>query len=94
MEIDKETEKRLNSMKQMHDYYITAIMLLKERFQFRFEEFQMIHEMIAYFEHQVKTILAEIHKIEPPKEQEKKAPLVMDLTHVKPETKPHLEVVQ
>jgi hypothetical protein len=92
--LTSEQEKHLENLKRLHDYYVVAVQHYTQKMTFLFDEFDFVKEQVAYFRHQIKAILAEIHKIEPPKEEEKKAPLVMDLTHIKPEEKPKLEVVK
>ena len=79
-------QKNLESLKSAHDYYATAIEVLTTRVKWYFEDFEGAHQTIAFLRSCRDQIKTDIEKVEPPVFKEPAAPLVMDLTHVRPET--------
>lgn len=77
----------LDFKKLAHDYYATAIELLTNRIRYAPEEFEGVHQTLAFLRQNKDAILADIHKEEPPQPKEAKENNVydMDLTHLKPE---------
>lgn len=75
----------LDYKKLAHDYYATAIELLTTRIRYAPEEFEGIHQTLAFLRQNKDAILADIHKEEPPKQEAKESKVLeMDLTHLKP----------
>lgn len=77
----------LDYKKIAHDYYATAIELLTTRLRYAPEEFEGVHQLIAFLRQNKDSILADIHKEEPPLPKQAQPSNVydMDLTHVKGE---------
>lgn len=75
----------LKQQKAAHDYITTAIQILTTRVQFYVEEFEGTHQSVQFLRNMLAQIRADIEKIEPSKQEEKKAktkPYEMDLRHV------------
>jgi len=83
----------LDFKKLAHDYYATAIELLTNRIRYAPEEFEGVHQTLAFLRQNKDAILADIHKEEPPPPAQPKENNVydMDLSHVKPGVVPEAQ---
>ncbi len=77
----------LDYKKIAHDYYATAIELITTRIRYAPEEFEGVHQTLAFLRQNKDAILADIQREEPPQPKESKENKVydMDLTHLKNE---------
>jgi hypothetical protein len=80
----------LDTLKQAHDYYATAVQLLTQRCKYFHEEFQGVSNTVGFLKQLQAQVLTAIHKIEPPAEKVKEN-YEMDLSHVKGEA-PQVEL--
>jgi len=76
-------EEILKQKKAAHDYIATAVQVLTTRVKFFHEEFSGVFETVQFLRNMRDQIKKDIELIEPPKEEEPKAPYNMDLTHLK-----------
>lgn len=74
----------LDVKKMAHDNYLTIAHILSTRCRLKFKDLAPIVEAINFANEMANVLKKEIELVEPPKEQPKEKPYVMDLTHVKP----------
>lgn len=74
----------LDIKKMAHDNYLTIAHTLSTRCRLKFKDMAPIVEAIAFANQMAEVMRKEIELVEPPKEEKKEKPFVMDLTHVKP----------
>lgn len=93
--LTEQEKANLNNFKQLHDVYVTSLQhYTTGKMTFIPEEFEGVVQIIGVLKSHIEQIKKEIYKLEPPKEEEKPKAYAMDLTHIKADAKPTLEVVQ
>lgn len=76
---EKNNQVNLDALKQSHDYFATAIHVLRTRVQFFYEEFEGIQKTVSFLEANRANLAKMIDEIEPPKPQEPKKPYIMEV---------------
>lgn len=71
-------EDQLKYMKIAHDNHATVCHMLKTRFQFFFEEFEGIQNLVRFYGALRDQLLAKIEEIEPPAPKEPVKPYIVD----------------
>lgn len=79
----------LKYMKLAYDRHATVVHLFKTRFQFYYEEFEGIQDIVAFYSELGNQLLKKIHEIEPPAPKEPQKPFVVEVPQPTVESSGH-----
>lgn len=74
-----EKQAQLAELKQAHDYFATAIHVMRTRVQWYFEEFDGVSHMVNFLETHRASTQKLIEEIEPPKPKEPQKPFEIEV---------------